>query len=764
MRTCPICGSTIQATARFCATCGSTTDLTCPACESAVEAPWHFCPVCSESLLRLCPSCGTFVSITARFCKACGWTLDVDAAAAEPQRWPAAVLVAAIESGFRGEIAPPQLRPLVTGALSAAQAAAGSGGMVHRMVGDRLRAVFGLPTPGENDAAQALRAAVEIVRAVEALAPAAHELGASLDVRIGVDAGLVVVPDPESTQPVVAGDPAVAADRMARLAPRGGVLVGEGAAGAAEGEFVLGQGITVELGTGRSIQARRVLLPGDVDQSPDLWAQPETPAEATTASGGDHLALERLGDERAAAGLVEEAVDAYVEAVAAARAGGPEHGPERARLVVKALRLATREESPPPREPAMLEHLADEALAEAPAGELRAWLLALKGACTHLWLTRGEDPVPPEERIRSAEEARSLAEPLGDLDLLSFLSGTLDQLYWTSGEYARAQGSARWQLRLVEHATSTRQQVDLLVRAAFTILYTEGNFGEVAELARRAESLAKELDPHTLMHATFLMMSAAYYRGRWGELRPALEDHLDAFSRDGTTGCPSARGGPALGALTFAQIGDVDGARRLASLAGYDAGSPQNGDGILARYAVVVGEVDTGRRMAESVLSTADDPDATLALVEALVAQQDWEGVREFVPSARSIADGMAILAPACDRAEGLAEAWAGKRWSATELLKGALGGFERLSVPFEAARTREALAGITGAEESRDYLEHAMATYERLGAVPSHERARARLARVQEEAERAQDAQAAGGTDAADLWSSDWQERRTGS
>src|SRR5438445_6290249 len=120
--------------------------------------------------------------------------------------------------------------------------------------------------------------------------------------------------------------------------------------------------------------------------------------------------------------------------------------------------------------------------------------------------------------------------------------------------------------------------------------------------------------------------------------------------------------------------------------------------------------------MAEAVLSNADDPDATLALVEALVAQQDWEGVREFVPSARSIADGMAILGPACDRAEGLAEAAAGKRWSATELLKGALGAFERLSVPFEAARTREGLAGITGAEESRDYLEHAMAAYDRLG------------------------------------------------
>ena len=38
-----------------------------------------------------------------------------------------------------------------------------------------------------------------------------------------------------------------------------------------------------------------------------------------------------------------------------------------------------------------------------------------------------------------------------DLDLLTFVGGTLDQLYWTSGEYARAVESARWQLRIAEH-------------------------------------------------------------------------------------------------------------------------------------------------------------------------------------------------------------------------------------------------------------------------------------------------------------------------
>jgi tetratricopeptide (TPR) repeat protein len=758
MRTCPICGSTIEATARFCPSCGSATDLSCPSCATAVEDSWHFCPVCSDSLLRLCPSCGTFVSVTARFCKACGWTLDADETI-EPLRQPAAVLVAAVDGSFRGE-APPQLRPLVAGAISAAQAAAESGGIVQRLVGNRLRVVFGVPTPGEADAVLALHVAAEIVRAVQALAPAAQEMGASLDVRVGVDAGVVVVPDPTSAQPVVAGDPAVAADRMARLAPRGGILVGEGAAGAVDGDLSLGRGITIDLGAGKTIHARRLLLPGDVDQDPARWVAAEAAQSASPAA--EYQTLERLGDEHAAAGMVQDALDAYHTAIAAARST-PDLGPEWTRLAVKVLSLVVREEGPAPPDPAPWEQLVDAALQDAPEGVVHAWLLALKGACGHLWAGRDDDPVPVEERIRLAEQARSAAEPLGDLDLLTFVGGALDQLYWTSGEYARAVESARWQLRIAEHVTTPRQQADLLLRAAFTILYTEGNFGEVAELANRAEAIARDLDPHTRMHATFLMMSAAYYRGRWNELRPALEAHLEAFSRDGGSSCPSARGGPALGALTFAQMGDVDGARRLASLVGYDPATPETGDGILSRYAVSVGEVDTGRRMAEAVLAHADDPDATLALVEALVAQQDWEGVREFVPSARSIGDGMATLIPACDRAEGLAEAWAGKRWSATELLKGALGGFERLSVPFEAARTREALAGITGAEESRDYLEHAVSSYERLGAAPSYERARGRLARVTEEAERVREAPAADDAAAA-LWSNSWPEqRRTG-
>ena len=746
MRTCPSCGSAVTPAARFCPACGAATDLTCPTCTSSVEETWHFCPVCSASLLRLCPACGTFVSVTAHFCKACGWTLEVTPTV-QPARHRAAVLVAVLEARADIEPAPEGLRSLVTGAVSAARSVVGSAGIVQQLVGDRVRAVFGVPTPDDDDVRRALGAATEIIRTVRALGSGAEAIGAVLSVRVGVDAGDVVVPDASADEPVVAGDPATLADALARVAPEDVILVGPGACPAVGGELSLGASeVVVDLADGRTVRARRALLPGDTDGELQLRevATPEpekavaAPAEAASpqpaaaAASADPTSLEALGDDRAREGRWAEAIVAYLKGLAAAR-GDPARGGDRARLCVKALRVATREESSPPAEPAALEALVAEGLAEGPDEVTRAWLLALRGACAHLWAESDGDPVPVEDRIAAAREAQAVAVSTGAVDLQAFAGRALDALYWVAGDYTQALENARNQLSLVGGLSTPGEQADVLVGAAFTILYAEGSYGEVAELAKRAHALAKNLDAHTTMHATFLMMSAAHYRGRWNDLRPALEEHLEAFAIDPSSACPSARGGPALGALTFAQMGDLESARRFAALVGYDPATPEVGDGILARYAVACGEVEVGRRMAEAVLSVADDPDATYAFLESVLASQDWAAASEFIPSARSIADGMAVLGPACDRAEGLVEAVGGKRWTAIELLKGSLGAFERLSVPFEAARTRETLAGITGPEEARDYLEHAIAAYDRLGAVPSLERARAALSRVEQ-------------------------------
>ena len=89
---------------------------------------------------------------------------------------------------------------------------------------------------------------------------------------------------------------------------------------------------------------------------------------------------------------------------------------------------------------------------------------------------------------------------------------------------------------------------------------------------------------------------------------------------------------------------------------------------------------------------------------------------------------GNALLAPACDRAEGLAHAQAGRTREAAQALRRALAGFERLGVPFEAARTRERLAAVEPPGAARSLLEAALATYERLGCAPRERAVRARL------------------------------------
>jgi hypothetical protein len=82
----------------------------------------------------------------------------------------------------------------------------------------------------------------------------------------------------------------------------------------------------------------------------------------------------------------------------------------------------------------------------------------------------------------------------------------------------------------------------------------------------------------------------------------------------------------------------------------------------------------------------------------------------------------------ACDRAEGRTHAQAGRPAEAARALRRALARFERLSVPFEAARTREHLAALEPPTAARPLLEAARSTYERLDCRPRQHAVQARL------------------------------------
>ena len=101
------------------------------------------------------------------------------------------------------------------------------GGTVEKYIGDAVMAVFGVPTVHEDDALRAVRAASEMHRALPSLN---EDLRAgwsvSLDTRIGINTGEVVVGDVAAGQALVVGDAVNVAARLEQAASPGQVLLG----------------------------------------------------------------------------------------------------------------------------------------------------------------------------------------------------------------------------------------------------------------------------------------------------------------------------------------------------------------------------------------------------------------------------------------------------------------------------------------------------------------------------------------------------------
>ena len=94
------------------------------------------------------------------------------------------------------------------------------GGQVEKFIGDAVMAVFGVPQVHEDDALRAVRAAVEMREALDALNA---ELDAGLQIRIGVNSGEVVTGDGSAT--LVTGDAVNTAKRLEEAAAAGEILI-----------------------------------------------------------------------------------------------------------------------------------------------------------------------------------------------------------------------------------------------------------------------------------------------------------------------------------------------------------------------------------------------------------------------------------------------------------------------------------------------------------------------------------------------------------
>src|ERR1700682_4534246 len=138
--------------------------MTCPACGAVAPPDAHFCPTCGHALVAR-PDERRVVSVL--FADLVGFTTYSEFS--DPEH-----VKALVEECFE--------------ALSADVIA--YGGQVDKIVGDALLALFGAPVAHEDDAERAARCAL---RMQHTLASVRDERGLAVQLRVGVNTGVVLV-------------------------------------------------------------------------------------------------------------------------------------------------------------------------------------------------------------------------------------------------------------------------------------------------------------------------------------------------------------------------------------------------------------------------------------------------------------------------------------------------------------------------------------------------------------------------------------------
>src|SRR3954447_2925223 len=170
-----------------------------------------------------CPACGATAGADARFCASCGRALRV----LDDERRVVTVVFADLV-GFTSlseRLDPERVKNLVDRCFDQlAVDITNFGGQVDKIVGDAIVALFGAPTAHEDDAERAVRAAL---RMQETLCEEASSTGQDLQMRVGVNTGEVLVGAMRAAGSVTAmGDVVNTASRLQTAAKPGEVLVG----------------------------------------------------------------------------------------------------------------------------------------------------------------------------------------------------------------------------------------------------------------------------------------------------------------------------------------------------------------------------------------------------------------------------------------------------------------------------------------------------------------------------------------------------------
>jgi len=173
----------------------------CTGCGAANREGRRFCGGCGKVLPVACETCGFANEAHEKFCGGCGAAMAVGTAApkapasgeaGESERRPVTVLFADLVGFTRmsQELDPEEVHRLLEQYFETVdEIVERCGGTIDKHIGDSVMGVFGAPVAHGDDGVRALRAALEIHRAVGALGTT---LQRELAVHIGVAAGEVI--------------------------------------------------------------------------------------------------------------------------------------------------------------------------------------------------------------------------------------------------------------------------------------------------------------------------------------------------------------------------------------------------------------------------------------------------------------------------------------------------------------------------------------------------------------------------------------------
>ncbi|HVS15148.1 MAG TPA: tetratricopeptide repeat protein [Thermoanaerobaculia bacterium] len=222
-RPCAGCGSRIGVAHRYCPACGRPQGATCGGCGRELDPVDRYCPGCgaarpaprpdlAPTVVRSAPSAvaatgqrslvGERRPVTAVVSRLAGYARLLDEVGPDERR----SRLAAVEAGVRS-VAEPE------------------GGRLVRFAGDELLLVFGLDGAREDDAERALRVAHRLHGTPEVAAGGTPIAVHGLEPCTGVHSGMAICEPGSEDQPQVAGAAVENAQRLARRAAAGEILV-----------------------------------------------------------------------------------------------------------------------------------------------------------------------------------------------------------------------------------------------------------------------------------------------------------------------------------------------------------------------------------------------------------------------------------------------------------------------------------------------------------------------------------------------------------